>query len=82
MKGIRKILSIRLIATCFSLVMQLGIMLLLLVRFDGAISKYYALFFAVSVIMCVYVVNSKQNSDYKIAWILLLLGFSVFGAIF
>ena len=47
MKGIRKILSIRLIATCFSLVMQLGIMLLLLVRFDGAISKYYALFFAV-----------------------------------
>lgn len=79
MKRIGKLLTSRMVATIVNIMIQLAIIFALVIYFDGIFVYYYALSFVASVILCIYVLNKTINSGYKIAWILLLMTFPMFG---
>ena len=56
------------------------------VIFIALLNQYYALFQILSsiigVVVFLYIINRKENSDYKIAWLFLVLFLPLFGVIF
>ena len=79
MRRIGKILTSRMIATAFNIIMQFALILLFALYFDDAFLYYYSITLALSMLCCVYVINKNMNSGFKIAWILLLLIIPMFG---
>lgn len=79
MKRIKKLLTSRMIATVINIMIQFAVILLLVMYFDGVFLYYYSTCFVISVFLCVYVINKRMNSGYKIAWILLIMAFPMFG---
>ncbi|MBQ8147096.1 MAG: cardiolipin synthase [Clostridia bacterium] len=79
MKRIRKFFTSRMIATALDILIQLAIIIVLLVYFDGVFVYYYSVSLILSVLCCIEVINRNINSGYKISWILMLLVFPMFG---
>ena len=79
MKGILKSITSRKIAVAITILVQFLVIFLLIAYFDNAFVYYYAVASADSILFGVVVINKKMNSGYKIAWLLLLLLFPVFG---
>lgn len=79
MKGFLKSITSRKIAVAINILVQLLIIFLLIVYFDNAFIYYYAITSAIAILFGIIVINKKMNSGYKIAWLMLLLLFPVFG---
>ena len=79
MKRILKSITSRKIAVAINILVQLLIVFFLIMYFDNAFVYYYAVASGISILFGVIVINKKINSGYKIAWLLLLLLFPVFG---
>ena len=79
MKRILKGITSRKIAVAFTILVQLLIVFVLIAYFDNAFVYYYAITSAIAILFGVIVINKKINSGYKIAWLMLLLLFPVFG---
>lgn len=79
MKKLKGILTSRLIATSINIIVQFAIVYILVAYFEGVFLYYYAISLVLAMISCIFVINKNMNSGYKIAWILLLLLFPLFG---
>ena len=79
MKRILKGITSRKIAVAINILVQLLIIFILIAYFDNAFVYYYAVTSAFAIALGVIVINKKINSGYKVAWLLLLLLFPVFG---
>lgn len=69
----------RLVATALNILAQFVIIYVILLYFNEVFIYYYAISFAISLVLCINVINKKTVPGYKIAWILLLLGVPLFG---
>ena len=79
MKRILKGITSRKIAVAINLLVQLSVIFVLIAYFDNVFIYYYAVTSAIAILFGIFVINKKMNSGYKIAWLLLLLLFPVFG---
>lgn len=79
MKKLGSILFHRVVLTALAILLQLGILAVMMISF----SQYFIPFYWCSVILSVaavlWVISSSSNGGYKIAWIVLIMAFPVFG---
>lgn len=70
--------------TLFIVIMALQLILLIvfLIRFNRYFSIFYGFNVALSVACVFWILNNKSNPSYKIAWIILIMLFPVFGGLF
>lgn len=61
-------------------VIQLGLLLLILLEFESDSSIIYVIFEILAVFVMLNIINNKSNPAYKIAWLIPVLVFPVFGA--
>jgi cardiolipin synthase len=82
MKKILRILFHRTTFVVVALVAQLSILLLVVTVFSDYIPEFYWCCIFISVVTAFAIVLSRMEPAYKIAWLLLILPFPVFGGIF
>ncbi|MEA5010592.1 MAG: cardiolipin synthase [Angelakisella sp.] len=82
MKKILKLLFQRVVIVGAAIVAQVGIIALILWKFSPYFVYFYGLsiMFALGVVL--YIINGRDNPGYKIAWLVPVMAFPVFGAIF
>ncbi|MDF3000621.1 MAG: phospholipase D/transphosphatidylase [Bacillota bacterium] len=70
--------------TLFILIMAVQLILLIgfIIRFNRYFSVFYGFNVALSVACVFWILNNKSNPSYKIAWIILIMLFPVFGGLF
>lgn len=70
--------------TLFILIMAVQIVLLIsfIIRFNRYFNIFYGFNVALSVACVIWILNNQSNPSYKIAWIILIMLFPVFGGLF
>ena len=83
MKRFFKLLSSKLAFAILLFLVQIAILVVLilsLLNFQNTVSVYVQIGFqALSIIVCIYIINRDDKSDYKLAWIVPILLFPLFG---
>jgi cardiolipin synthase len=82
MKKFVQILSRRSTVVFFSLVLQLGVLVAVLGVFSGSFYLFSAASLALSFIVVIWILNDSKNPAFKLAWIILILVFPIFGGAF
>ena len=82
MKKFIQLLSRRSTTVFFSLAIQLAVLIAVLVGFSGSQYVFSAASLALSFIVVVWILNDSKNPAFKLAWIILILVFPIFGGIF
>lgn len=82
MKKILKFLLHRMVLVGMSLLFQIFLLMYIVWNFNQYFIFFYSASVLVAILMVLYIVNSKTNPSYKIAWIIPLLLFPVFGCLF
>ena len=82
MKKLLYLLFHRSVFVGLSLIAQVVVLILTVVYFSEYTSSFYWLFIALSVVAALLIVGSRMEPAYKIAWLLLVLPFPVFGGVF
>ena len=81
MKKLASLLFHRLTVTAVLLVVQLALLLAMMGRFSAYFVYFYWLCIALSVAAVLWIVGNKSDPGYKIAWIIPILLFPVFGGL-
>ena len=79
MRNLGKLLFQRLVVVSLGILLQVGVMLLLTVRMADWQSWFNLLMLGLRAFFVVYLVSSRTNPAYKIAWLILILAFPVAG---
>ena len=82
MKYFLKILFHRVTYTFFMICLQLLLFIAVIIGFNEYFVFFYASSIIISMLVVLWVVNNKSNPAYKIAWIIPILVFPVFGGLF
>ena len=82
MKKLLYILSHRSVFVALSLVAQIGALFFLLSFFSESDAAFYWSCIALSIVSSLLILGSRMEPAYKIAWLLLVLPFPVFGGFF
>lgn len=82
MKFLRKIIFHRVLVISFSILMQLLILVGVILKFNNYFVFFYGLSVLLSVTSVIVIINSTSNPAYKIAWIIPILIFPIFGGMF
>ncbi len=82
MKKMFSLLFSRVVLVAGSMVLQAMILLVMLVKFQEYFAYFYGICTLLSLVIALYVINSKINPGYKIAWLVPLLLFPIFGGLF
>ena len=82
MKKILYILFHRSVFVGLSLLAQIATLLVMVVTFSEYTETFYWCLIAISVLAALAIVGSRMEPGYKIAWLLLILPFPVFGGVF
>lgn len=82
MKILRKLLFHRASLVALAIIIQLAIMVSLVIKFTDFVGFYYGASLVLSVVVVVWIVNQNTNPAYKLAWIIPILLFPVFGVLF
>jgi len=77
----RSILVSRLFVIAVMVLLQLGVLLLLIQRLSQYFYVSYILFVILSVVVAISIANSHSNPSYKLAWIVPVLVFPLFGGV-
>ena len=80
MRKLKSMITSKAMITAASLLLQLVIIFVILFRFSYAYVYYLAFSYAVSLVMCLVVINKRTNSGYKIGWLVIFIAFPLFGA--
>jgi cardiolipin synthase len=78
---LKRILYYRVLLIAFSLMLQLAILIGVIIKFNDYFVFFYALSILVSFLVVVWILNHHLNPDYKIAWIIIILLFPIFGGL-
>ncbi len=81
MKKLASILSHRAVLTGLAILLQLGVLLVMMLRFSQYFIPFYWAMVLLSILAVVWIISSTTNSAYKIGWIVLILTFPVFGGV-
>lgn len=82
MKKIFGFLAHRVVVIAFAILAQLAFLLFILVKFQAKFVYFYAISAVLSFLVVVYILNRNQNPAYKLAWVIPILIFPIFGGIF
>lgn len=82
MQKLINIMTHRLVIVTISILIQIAILGLILVQFNEYYGRFQFIMLAVSAWALIWVVNAKSNPAYKIAWIIPILLFPIFGGLF
>lgn len=81
MKKLAQFLRHRLVIGAVGITLQAFLLLLMIIRFNEYFALFYGFSVVLSVLAIVYIVNEQSNPAYKIAWLVPILLFPVFGGI-
>jgi len=82
MKFLRKILFRRATLTIIAIVLQLLVLIAVINRFNNYFVYFYGITMFISIVVVLKIINNKSNPAYKIAWIIPILIFPIFGGLF
>jgi len=82
MKFIRKFILIRVAAIFFAVSLQLFLLVGAILRFNDYFAFFYGGSFIISLASVLWIVNKNSNPSYKIAWIIPIMIFPIFGGLF
>lgn len=81
MKKILQFVFHRLVIVGFLIAIQVATLLLMILKFNEYFVYFYAVCILISIAVILYILNSKSNPAYKIAWLIPILLFPVFGGL-
>lgn len=81
-KKIKKLLFSRALIIGLLIACQIFILLLFILRLSGYFAVLYGVFMVLSSIVALVVVNKEGNPSYKLAWIIPIMMFPLFGGLF
>lgn len=81
MKKLSSLLFHRVVLVALALLFQLAVLVVVMVKFGEFFIPFYWCAVVLSLAAVLWVVNSRSNAGYKIAWIILILTFPVMGGI-
>lgn len=81
MKKLSSVLFHRAVLVAVAILLQLGVLVVTMWKFGEYFIPFYWCAVALSLLVVLWVVNSRSNTGYKIAWIILILVFPVMGGI-
>jgi len=82
MKKILKILLHRLTFVIFLLMLQVLALVTMILKFNNYFVYFYVFCLLLSLIVFLHIINNKSNPSYKIAWMVPILIFPIFGGLF
>ena len=82
MKKILKIIFNRLFIVIFILLLQILALVTMILKFNSYFVYFYIFCILLSLLVLLHVINNKSNPSYKIAWIIPILVFPIFGGLF
>ena len=82
MKKLLYVLFHRSVFVALSLIMQILFLIMMVVTFSEHMETFYWCCILASIAAALAIVSSRMEPGYKIAWLLLILPFPVFGGIF
>lgn len=81
MKFIRKFLFHRSTFIFFALLIQLGTLIGVILRFSNYFVFFYGISISISIVVIINILNNQTKPAYKIPWIILILIFPIFGGL-
>lgn len=82
MKKILKVLLHRVVLVAVLLAIQILSLIIMIVRFNNYFVYFYACCALLSFLVFLHIINNKSNPSYKIAWLVPILAFPIFGGLF
>lgn len=82
MKKLLNLLFHRLVIIGFAIAVQLVILMVMLIKFQNQFVYFYAASVLLSLTVVLYIINGSSNPAYKLAWVVPILLFPIFGGIF
>lgn len=82
MKKIVSLLFHRVTIIALAIVVQLLTLVLMIGRFGDYFPQFYAVFTLLSALVVIFIATGREKSAYKIAWIIPIILFPIFGGIF
>lgn len=82
MKFIWKFLFHRVVIVGLAIALQLAALILIVVKLNDYFAFFYGGSILISIIVVLFIVNNDSNPAYKIAWIIPILIFPIFGGLF
>lgn len=61
------------------MILQFALILLMIIKFNNYFIHFYIICSILSIMMVLYIVSSRANPGYKIAWIIPIMGLPIFG---
>ncbi|WP_326716474.1 cardiolipin synthase [Vagococcus jeotgali] len=81
MNNILKIMSNRIVLIVLLIVIQLGLLFGVIIRFNDYFVYFYSVYLVVSMAVIIKIVNNRSNPAYKIAWIIPIMLIPIFGTV-
>ena len=81
-RGVLRILFSRMGMIVLLLVLQIGLLVSLLMKFEAFIPHYVAAAMVLNVVMVLYLLNSQADASVKVTWLVVMTVLPVFGALF
>lgn len=82
MKKMFRFLRHRAVLVGFALLIQIFAFMVMILKFNSYFIYFYAVCVLLSLIAVLYIINNKSNPSYKMAWIIPILLFPIFGGLF
>ncbi|MEG0944358.1 MAG: cardiolipin synthase [Angelakisella sp.] len=82
MKKLLGFLFHRLVLVAFAIIVQLAFLMVMLLKFQNQFVYFYGVSAVLSVIVVLFIINGRSNPAYKLAWVVPILLFPIFGGIF
>lgn len=82
MKKLVSLLFHRVVIVAIFLLIQIGVLVVMLLRFNSYFLPFYGLCVALSIAAVFWIVGRRSDPAYKIAWIVPILIFPIFGGLF
>ena len=82
MKFIRNFSYHRILFTFIAIAVQLFVFIAVIIKFNEYFAFFYGGSLFISIIAVLWIVNTKTNPVYKLAWIIPVLIFPIFGVLF
>ncbi|MEA4926159.1 MAG: cardiolipin synthase [Syntrophomonadaceae bacterium] len=82
MNFLKRLLFYRVVLIGFALFIQLAVLIGVIIRFNDYFVFFYWANIIISILVVFWIINNNINPDYKIAWIILILVFPIFGGLF
>src|SRR5690554_2034925 len=82
MKKVLNLLFHRVVLIGAAIIIQAAALIVMIDRFSAYFSLFYGVTALASILAVIALANGSGNAGYKIAWIILIMGFPIFGGLF